>query len=160
MPLYVHNNLLILTGCSIRGMKTQPVGTHPYNNPSQLQDDLEHKFYLLTRHLWYKGEYSIHDMHANNTDSTSYLEILLDKCLHIKEKEKKRNYLEAGIQQHQKFLSFVVSVEFHLWAEAESTLKQIAIHFTDKWRQPYSLMCGYVKIRSAITMVRAMYCYI
>ena len=42
-----------------------------------------------------------------------------------------------------------------LGVEATATLKRIASRLATKWRQPYSKMCGYIKSRMAITLVRA-----
>ena len=39
--------------------------------------------------------------------------------------------------------------------EEMETLKIISSRLATKWRQPYSRTCGYVKIRIAITLVRA-----
>ena len=44
--------------------------------------------------------------------------------------------------------------------EAEATLKRIASHLTQKWKEPYSRTCGYVKSRVAITLVPATHCCI
>ena len=41
------------------------------------------------------------------------------------------------------------------WVEATATLKRISSRLDTKWRQPYSNTCGYIKIRVAITLVRA-----
>ena len=42
-----------------------------------------------------------------------------------------------------------------LGVEAEATIKRIAIRLTQKWKDSYSCNCRYVKIRAAITIVRA-----
>ena len=97
-------------------------------------------------------------MRVVNTDALSYLKKAPEKCLHEAEKGKKSMYLEACLQQRQHFPSFVALVEGVLGVEATATLKRIASRLATKWRQPYSTMCGYVKSRAAITLVRATHC--
>ena len=64
-------------------------------------------------------------------------------------------YLEACLQQRRHFSPFVASVDRLLGEEATATLKRVSSRLATKWRQPYSKMCGYVKSRVAITLVRA-----
>ena len=64
-------------------------------------------------------------------------------------------YLEACLQQRRHFSPFVASVDRLLGVEATAALKRIASRLDTKWKQPYSKMCGYVKSRVAITLVRA-----
>ena len=82
------------------------------------------------------------------------------KCLHEAEKEKKKMYLEACLQQRQQFSPFVASVDKLMGVEAMATLKNIASRLATKWKQSYSKTCGYVKSRIAITLVRATHCFI
>ena len=69
-------------------------------------------------------------------------------------------YLEACLQQRRHFSSFGASVDGLLGVEATATLKRIASHLAINWRKPYSRTCGYIKIRIAITLVRATHCCI
>ena len=69
-------------------------------------------------------------------------------------------YLEACLQQRRHFSPFVASAEGLLGVEAKATLKRIASRLATKWKQPYSKMCGYVKSRVAITLVRTTHCCI
>ena len=48
-----------------------------------------------------------------------------------------------------------LTVDGILGVEAEATLKRIAICLVTNWWQTYSRTCGYVKSRTAITLVRA-----
>ena len=58
------------------------------------------------------------------------------------------------------FYPFYVSVEGLLGLDAEYTFKGPAIRLLTKWKKTYSTMCGYVKNRVAITLIRATHCYI
>ena len=94
-------------------------------------------------------------MRVVNTDANSYWEKSPERCLEEANKSKKKMYMEACLQQRQHFLPFVASVDGLLGVEATATLKRIASCLASKWKQPYSKMCGYVKSRIAITLVRA-----
>ena len=72
----------------------------------------------------------------------------------------KRMYLDACLQQRRHFSPFVASVDGFMGVEATATLKRIASSLATKWRQPYSRMCGYVKSRIAITLVRSTHQFI
>ena len=90
-----------------------------------------------------------------NTDAKSQSGKALEKCLQEAEMGKKQMYLEACLKKRRHFSPFIASVHGLLGVEATATLKRIASRLSTKWRQPYSRMCGYVKIRIAITLVRA-----
>ena len=90
-----------------------------------------------------------------NTDALTYLSKAPEKCLHEAEKGKKKMYLESCLQQRRHFSPFVASVDGLLGEEVTATLKRKASRLATKWKQPYSKMCGYVKSRFAITLVRA-----
>ena len=44
-----------------------------------------------------------------------------------------------------------------LGVEATATLKRLVRRLSNKWNQPFSKMCGYIKTRTAITFVCATY---
>ena len=66
-------------------------------------------------------------------------------------------YLEACLQQRRHFSPFVASVYGLMGVEATANLKKLASRMATKCKQSYSKTCGYVKIRIAITSVRATY---
>ena len=45
-----------------------------------------------------------------------------------------------------------------LRVEADATLKRIASRLAQKWKEPFSCTCRYMKSRVAITLVQATYC--
>ena len=105
--------------------------------------------------LWQQGTDSGHGMRLVNTDALTYQSKVPEKCLHEEEKGKKKMYVEACLQQRRHFFPFVTSMDGMLRVEATATLKRIASRLATKWKQPYSMTCGYVKSRVAITLVRA-----
>ena len=99
-------------------------------------------------------------MRVVNTDAKSYWEKSTEKCLEEAKKSKKKMYLERCLQQCRHFSPFVTSVDGQLGVEAMTSLKRISSRLASKWRQSYSKMCGYIKRRIAITLVRATHQYI
>ena len=80
-----------------------------------------------------------------------------DKVLESQEREKKRKYLDACIQQRLHFSLFVVSTDRLLGKEAKVLMRTIAAKLAEKWEKPYSEVCGYVNARMSIAIVRAMH---
>ena len=62
-------------------------------------------------------------MRVVKTDALTHLKKVPEKCLHEAEKEKKKMYLEACLQQRRNFSPFVASVDRLLGVEATATLK-------------------------------------
>ena len=67
---------------------------------------------------------------------------------------------EACIQQRRHFSPLFALVDGLICVEATENLKRLAIFLATKWKQPYSKMCGYIKSRIAIILVRATHCCI
>jgi hypothetical protein len=80
------------------------------------------------------------------------------KVLDRHEKEKKRKYLQACMDQRRHFFTpFVVSTDGLLGREVTFVLKKLSALLSEKWARPYSVVCGYVKARMSIATVRATY---
>ena len=94
-------------------------------------------------------------MRVVNTEALTHMTKDPEKCPHEAEREKKKMYLEACLQQRRHFYPFVALVDGMLGMEATATLKRLAICLATKWKQSYSKTYGYVKSRIAITLVRA-----
>ena len=61
------------------------------------------------------------------------------------EREKNRKYLNAFLNNRRHFTPFVYLVDVFLRVKAEATLKRIASRLVQKWKEPYSCTCRYVK---------------
>ena len=92
----------------------------------------------MIRDVCQNGTYSVHDIHAVDTDDKSHLAKTPEKCLQEAEKAKKKMYLEDCLQKCRHLLPFFASVNGLLGVEAGSTLKRLASHLATKWQQPYS----------------------
>ena len=115
----------------------------------------EQKGDLLIRDLWQNVTDSFHDMHVVNTYAKYHLAKTPEKCLQESERANKKIYLKACLQQRRHFSIFIASIDGLMGEEATSTLKRIASRLETKWRQTYSRMCGYIKSRATITLVRS-----
>ena len=118
-------------------------------------ESTEQKGGLLIRDLWQNGTESFHDMHVVNTYAKSHSMNTLEHFLQEAEREKKKVYLEACLQQFRHVSPFFASIGEMMGVEAAATLKRIPSRLTSKWRQPYSRTCGYVKIGIVITLLQA-----
>ena len=78
-----------------------------------------------------------------------------DKVLETQEREKKRKYLDACIQQRRHFSPFVVSTDGLMGKEAKLIMSTLAAKLAEKWEKPYSEVCSYVNARMSIAIVRA-----
>ena len=110
---------------------------------------------LLIRGLWSRGTDCILDVRVTDTDCKSYCRRDPMKVLASQEKEKKRKYLKPCLDQRRDFVPFVVSVDGLIAREAKATLQRLASLISEKWRRPYSVVCGYVQARISIAIARA-----
>ena len=63
--------------------------------------------------------------------------------------------MEPGLEQRRHFTPFVVSCEGLLGKETDAFLKRLLMKLAEKWYRPYSQTVNFVKIRLAISLVRA-----
>ena len=110
---------------------------------------------LLIRGFWSAGTDCILDVRVTDTDAKSYCKWPLHKVLESQEKEKKRKYLGACLENRRHFTPFVLSVDGLLGREAQTFAKRLAAKLAGKWQKPYSQVAGYVKARLSIAAVRA-----
>ena len=95
-----------------------------------------------------------------NTYASSYIQRYPGKFINGEDKDKKRKYIKACLHQFHHFPPLISLVYSMLGAEAEAKLKRLLGRFSAKWYQPYSQMCGYVKIRVSTTLSWSTHCYI
>jgi hypothetical protein len=70
------------------------------------------------------------------------------------EKEKKDKYVEHCLARRRHFTPLVFSVDGLRGAEAEAATKRLASRLAAKWKRTYSEVCGFVRSRLALTLVR------
>ena len=127
-PTHVRDSPLIFAGCAMKRPKAKPtstIGSTDWDSAPP-PEATEQKGGLLIRDLWQNGTNSVKDMHAVNTDAKPHSGKTPEKCLQEAEREKKRVYLKACLQQRRHFYSFVASADVLLGVEVTATLKRIA----------------------------------
>jgi hypothetical protein len=65
-----------------------------------------------------------------------------DKVLSAHEREKKKKYLGACLEQRRHFSPFVVSADGLLGEEAKILLRKLSAMLAEKWEKPYSEVCA------------------
>ena len=70
------------------------------------------------------------------------------------ERAKKVKYLEACYERRRHFTPLVYSVDGLAGEEAQAASKRTASLLSRKWKRAYSEMCGYVRSRMALSLVR------
>ncbi len=110
---------------------------------------------ILVRGLWARGTDCIIDVRITDVDAKSQRSKDPHKVLEAHEREKKKKYLEACLEQRRHFSPFVASTDGLLGKESRTLLKKLSALLAEKWEKPYSEICGYVNARMSIAMVRA-----
>ena len=123
--------------------------------PTKQRQDGQERGDLLVHGLWERGTAAISDVKVVDTDAASYRDKDPMKVLELAERGKKRKYLKACLENRRHFTPFVVSADGLLGREANTYLRRIAALLAVKWDRPYSQVCGFVKARMAIAIVRA-----
>ena len=110
---------------------------------------------LLIRSFWENGTDTIIDVRVTNLDANTYRNKAPMKALAEQEKQKKKKYLEACLEQRRHFTPFVVSTDGMIGKEGKALLKNLASRLAEKTGKDYSEVCGYVNARMSIAIVRA-----
>jgi hypothetical protein len=104
--------------------------------------------------FWRRGATAIFDIRITDTDAQSNRSKPPKKVLAIQEKEKKDKYVEPCLARRRQFTPLVFSVDGLRGAEADAATKKLASLLAAKWKRTYSEVCGFVRSRLAITLVR------
>ena len=117
--------------------------------------DDEERGDLLIRGLWEKGTDCIIDVRITDTDAKSYISRDPLAILAQHEKAKKKKYLQPCLAQRRHFSPFVASCDGLLGKEADRLLKRLSLRIAEKSGKTYSRVCGIVRARLSIAIVRA-----
>jgi hypothetical protein len=111
-----------------------PPGAEP---PPELRGDIGvHGF-------WRRGAAAIFDVCVTDTDAPYHHKILAKN-----EKEKKDKYVDACLARRGTFTPLVFGTE------ASAATKKLASRLSAEWKRTYSEVCGFVRSRLSITLVR------
>ena len=105
--------------------------------------------------FWKRGTTAIFDVRITNLDAHSHKKQDPHKLLAKAEQEKKGKYLEACLERRQQFTPLVFSADGMAGEEAKAAMKRMASLLSKKLKREYSEMCGYVKARMSLAVVRS-----
>jgi hypothetical protein len=130
-----------------RGLAAGTQGLGTTTPPDSRGDVAAHGF-------WHRGMTTVFDIRITDTDAPSYRNQDPGKILASHEKEKKAKYLAPCLARRRHFTPLVFSVDGLRGAEATAASKKLAALLAAKWDRAYSEVCGYVRSRLAIALVR------
>ena len=107
------------------------------------------------RGLWEIGTDGLIDVQIVNTDSRSHRNRSPEAVLKTAERSKKKKHLNHCQQQRRHFTLFVVSTDGMIGDEANAMVKRLALVLSQKWEKTYSRVCGWLRSRIGIAIVRA-----
>ena len=107
------------------------------------------------RGFWKRGSATIFDVRIVDTDAPTYRSRDPAKVLASHEKQKKGKYLGACLKRRRHFTPLVFLVNGLMGAGATAACKRLASLLSSKWGRTYSEVCGFVRSRLAISLVRA-----
>jgi hypothetical protein len=110
---------------------------------------------LAVHGFWTKGQTAIFDVRITDTDQPTNRKIDPSKVLLRHEKEKKSKYGALCIAKRRSFTPLVFSVDGLLGKEATAASKCLAATLAAKWKRSYSEICGFVRSRISIALVRS-----
>jgi hypothetical protein len=110
---------------------------------------------LACHGFWTRGTTAIFDVRVTDTDAPSNRNTAPAKVLLRHEKEKKDKYGALCIARRRTFTPLVFSVDGMHGVEATAASKRLASRLASKWKRSYSELCGFVRSRLSIALVRS-----
>ena len=101
---------------------------------------------------------AIFDIRVTDLDNPSQRGSDAKKTLARHEREKKAKYLEACKHNRQHFTPLVFSIDGFLGSECNAAVKCVSLLIAKKWNRTYSQVCGFVRSRLCIALVRSSSC--
>ena len=105
--------------------------------------------------FWQRQRMAIFDVRITDTDARSARGRDYTKVLAAQEKEKKTKYLQSCLQMRKDFTPLVYTVDGIAGREARNAERKLASHLAAKWGRSYSEMVYYVRVRMALSVVKA-----
>ncbi|KAI2494156.1 hypothetical protein MHU86_20388 [Fragilaria crotonensis] len=105
--------------------------------------------------FWTRGTTAIFDVRVTDTDAPSNRNTAPAKVLQRHEAEKKAKYGALCIARRRTFTPLVFSVDGMQGVEATAASRRLASSLASKWKRSYSEVCGFVRSRLAIALVRS-----
>ncbi len=119
-------------------------------NPYALRGD------IAATGLWKRQQTCILDVRVTDPDSHYQRKQPLAKLLARHESEKQSKYVDECKKHRRSFTPLVYTTDGVPGIEARRLTKQVAELLAVKWDQPYSVVCGYVRSRIALALIRSL----
>ena len=110
---------------------------------------------LAVHGFWKRGTTAIFDIRVTDLDNPSQRGLEPSRVLARHEAEKKRKYSHHCERQRRHFTPLVFSVDGLLGKECAAAQKCLASKLASKWKRTYSEVCGFVRSRMSIALVRS-----
>jgi hypothetical protein len=117
--------------------------------PPELRGD------IAVHGFWTRGTTAIFDVRVTDPDAPSNRNTTPEKVLQRHEKEKKAKYGALCIARRRTFTPLVFSVDGMQGVEATAASRRQASSLASKWNRSYSEVCGFVRSRLSIALVRS-----
>ena len=137
-----------------RANRTSSAAAAATANPTPTASPHERRGDTLVRNFWGNRDCVI-DVRCINLDADSYWTKDRATVLLRAEKDKKKKHLKDCIDSRRDFTPFIVSRDALLAKEANSFTKCVATKLAKRWTRCFSSVCGYVKGRLGLAIVRA-----
>ncbi|KAI2507264.1 hypothetical protein MHU86_7100 [Fragilaria crotonensis] len=124
-------------------------GRQPHRTTPELRGD------IAVHGFWTRGTTAIFDVRVTDTDAPSNRNTTPEKVLLRHEKEKKDKYGALCIARRRTFTPLVFSVDGMQGVEATAASRRLASSLASKWKRSYSEVCGFVRSRLSIALVRS-----
>ena len=110
---------------------------------------------LAVRGFWKRQRVAVFDVRITNTDNHSQQLREVSAVLARHEASKKKKYGARCAAARMDFTPLVFSVDGMRGDECIAACKQLAVHLSKKWRQPYSKVSGFIRSRLSVAAVRS-----
>jgi hypothetical protein len=132
---------------------TDPPAETPYQVP--IANNTQERGDIAIRGLFERGTNAIIDVRIANLDSPSYIFQDPEKVLQQQETAKRQKYKDICETRRESFHPFIASTDGMLASEATKILQHLAHITAKKTQKPYSAIVKHLRLRIAITLVKA-----
>ena len=127
----------------------------PLDNTNRTEPAPELRGDLAVHGFWTRGQTAIFDVRITDTDQPSNRNTAPSKVLLRQEKEKKDKYGALCLARRRTFTPLVFSVDGLMGKEATAASKRLASSLAAKWKRSYSEICGFIRSRLSIALIRS-----
>ena len=127
----------------------------PLDGTNRTEPSPELRGDLAVHGFWTRGQTAIFDVRITDTDQPSNRNTAPSKVLLCQEKEKINKYGALCLARRRTFTPLVFSVYGLMGKEATAASKRLASSLAAKWKRSYSEICGFIRSRLSIALIRS-----